>query len=121
MNNIAETQRLSISCAARYLRLACLSPEVLEAIILVHRPIAIRMTDLVRVAARPWMEQVEAVFGGAQDGKSGSTLSRANRENTPPASYTKRLLLGRHCFWYCSVVPPRNPLRVRNWTGPHEY
>jgi hypothetical protein len=65
LNDIAETEHLSVSYVARYLRLAYLSPEVLEAIILERRPIAIRVIDVVRVAARPWVEQVEAVFGGA--------------------------------------------------------
>lgn len=63
VQDVAEAERLSVSYVARYLRLAYLSPEVLEAIILERRPIAIRVIDLVRVAARPWVEQVEAVFG----------------------------------------------------------
>jgi hypothetical protein len=64
VNDIAETEHLSVSYVARYLRLAYLSPEVLEAVILERRPIAIRVIDLVRVATKPWVEQVEAVFGG---------------------------------------------------------
>ncbi len=63
VQDIADAERLSISYVARYLRLAYLSPVVLEAIILERRPIAIRVTDLVKIASRPWVEQVEAVFG----------------------------------------------------------
>lgn len=63
MRDIADTERLSASYVARYLRLAYLSPEVLEAIILQRRPSAVRVVDLVKIAARPWVEQVEAVFG----------------------------------------------------------
>jgi len=63
LHDIASTERLSDSYVARYLRLACLSPEVLEAIILQRRPCAVRVVDLVKIATRPWVEQVAAVFG----------------------------------------------------------
>jgi len=63
IHDIAAAEHLSDSFAARYLRLAYLSPEVLEALILQRRPSAVRVVDLVKIAARPWVEQVDAVFG----------------------------------------------------------
>jgi len=63
IHDIAEAENLSDSYVARYLRLAYLSPEVLEALILQRRPSAVRVVDLVKIAARPWVEQVAAVFG----------------------------------------------------------
>ena len=61
IHDIADAENLSDSYVARYLRLAYLSPEVLEAIILQRRPAAVRVVDLVKIATRPWVEQVAAV------------------------------------------------------------
>ena len=63
IHDIAEAEALSDSYVARYLRLAYLSPEVLEALILQRRPSAVRVVDLVKISSRPWVEQVAAVFG----------------------------------------------------------
>jgi len=63
IHDIAHAERLSDSYVARYLRLAYLSPEVLEAIILQRRPAAVRLVDLVKIATQPWVEQIAAVFG----------------------------------------------------------
>ena len=63
MRDIADVEHLSDSYVARYLRLAYLSPEVLEALILERRPCAVRVVDLVKIATTPWVEQVAAVFG----------------------------------------------------------
>jgi len=63
IHDIATAENLSNSYTARYLRLAYLSPEVLEALVLQRRPSAVRIVDLVTIATKPWVEQVEAVFG----------------------------------------------------------
>jgi hypothetical protein len=63
IHDIARAEHISDSYAARYLRLAYLSPEVLEALVLQRRPSAVRVVDLVKIATRPWVEQVGAVFG----------------------------------------------------------
>jgi hypothetical protein len=63
IHDIAISEHLSDSYVARYLRLAYLSPEVLEAIILQRRPCALSMADLAKVATKPWVKQVGAVFG----------------------------------------------------------
>ncbi|NOX41052.1 MAG: hypothetical protein GXP05_11200 [Alphaproteobacteria bacterium] len=63
IHDIASAEHLSDSYVARYLRLAYLSPEVLEALILQRRPSAVRVVDLVKIATQPWVEQVVAVFG----------------------------------------------------------
>jgi len=63
IHDIATAEHLSDSFAARYLRLAYLSPEVLEALVLERRPSAVRVVDLVNIATKPWVEQVGAVFG----------------------------------------------------------
>jgi hypothetical protein len=66
MRDIASTESLSSSYVARYLHLAYLSPEVLEALILQRRPSAVRVVDLVKIATRPWVEQVSAVFARSE-------------------------------------------------------
>jgi len=63
IHDIATVEHLSDSFAARYLRLAYLSPEVLEALVLERRPSAVRVVDLLKIATKPWVEQMDAVFG----------------------------------------------------------
>jgi hypothetical protein len=45
------------------MRLAYLSPEVLERLVIRRVPPALSLNDLVAVADRPWAEQMDAVFG----------------------------------------------------------
>ncbi|CDP51749.1 hypothetical protein [Devosia sp. DBB001] len=49
------------------MRLAYLSPEVLEHLVIRRLPPALSLNDLVAVAERPWAEQTAVVFGTAFD------------------------------------------------------
>ena len=44
------------------LRLAYLSPAVLERLLIARVPPAVSLNDLAAAAERPWAEQMEAVF-----------------------------------------------------------
>ena len=44
------------------MRLAYLSPKVLEQLIIMRVPPALSLNDLVAVADRPWAEQMDIVF-----------------------------------------------------------
>jgi hypothetical protein len=44
------------------MRLAYLSPEVLEHLVIRRAPPALSLNDLVAVADQPWAEQMEIVF-----------------------------------------------------------
>ncbi|WP_297534895.1 hypothetical protein [Nitrobacter sp.] len=52
---------------SRMMRLAYLSPEVLEHLVIRRLPPALSLNDLVAVAERPWAEQTAVVFGVALD------------------------------------------------------
>ena len=45
------------------IRLAYLSPSVLESLVITRKPPAISINDLMAVAELPWAEQMEVVFG----------------------------------------------------------
>ncbi|WP_366553708.1 hypothetical protein [Aquibaculum sediminis] len=48
---------------SRMMRLAYLSPEVLDHLVIRRVPPALSLNDLVAIADRPWAEQMEMVFG----------------------------------------------------------
>jgi hypothetical protein len=63
LQDIATAEKLTDRFVSRMMRLAYLSPDVLEQL-LVHRiPPALSLNDLIAVAERPWAEQMERVFG----------------------------------------------------------
>ena len=61
--DIAAAEKISDSFVARMMRLAYLSPEVLEHLVIRRVPPALSLSDLVAVADRPWAEQMDMVFG----------------------------------------------------------
>jgi hypothetical protein len=61
--DIAAAERISDSFVARMMRLAYLSPEVLEHLVIRRVPPALSLNDLVAVADRQWAEQMDMVFG----------------------------------------------------------
>jgi hypothetical protein len=63
IRDIAEIEKISASLVARYLRLAYLAPEVMEALLVERRVPAVRVLDLLKIAERHWAEQMAAVFG----------------------------------------------------------
>jgi len=62
LTDLAKTEDVTNSFVSRYLRLAYLSPVVLELLVTERRPCAISIEALASAATLPWAEQVEAVF-----------------------------------------------------------
>jgi hypothetical protein len=63
IHDIAAAEKVSDRFVGRMLRLAYLSPAVLERLVIRREPPALSLADLVAVAERPWPEQEAAVFG----------------------------------------------------------
>jgi len=63
IRDIADAEKISASLVARYLRLAYLAPEVMEALLVERRAPAVRVLDLLKIAEQHWAGQMEAVFG----------------------------------------------------------
>lgn len=64
IQDIAAAENLSASYVSRMMRLAYLSPEVLEHLVIRRVPSALSLNDLVAVADLPWADQMGAVSGG---------------------------------------------------------
>lgn len=62
IQDIANAEKVTDRFVSRMMRLAYLSPEVLERLVIRRVPPALSLNDLVAVAERPWAEQMEAVF-----------------------------------------------------------
>lgn len=63
IQDIATAERVTDRFVSRVMRLAYLSPDVLEKLLIHRIPPALSLNDLIAVADLPWAEQVEAVFG----------------------------------------------------------
>ena len=62
IQDIAAAEKVSDRFVSRMMRLAYLSPEVLEHLVIRRVPPALSLNDLVTVADRPWAEQMDMVF-----------------------------------------------------------
>ncbi len=62
IQDIASAEKVSDRFVSRMMRLAYLSPEVLEHLVIRRVPPALSLNDLVAVADRPWAEQMRLVF-----------------------------------------------------------
>lgn len=62
IQDIAAAEKVSDRFVSRMMRLAYLSPEVLEHLVIRLVPPALSLNDLVAVADRPWAEQMRRVF-----------------------------------------------------------
>ncbi|CUA98895.1 hypothetical protein [Pannonibacter indicus] len=62
IQDIAAAEKVSDRFVSRMMRLAYLSPEVLEHLVIRRVPLALSLNDLVAVADRPWVEQMRRVF-----------------------------------------------------------
>jgi hypothetical protein len=67
IQDIAEAEKISDRFVSRMMRLAYLSPEVLEHLVVRRVPPALSLNDLVAVAERPWLEQTELVAGSSPE------------------------------------------------------
>jgi hypothetical protein len=66
IQDIAAAEKVSDRFVSRMLRLAYLSPAVLEHLVIRRVPPALSLNDLVAVAERPWSEQMGIVFGASR-------------------------------------------------------
>lgn len=62
LSDIAKAESVTVSFVSRLLRLAYLSPDVLQMLVTERRPCAISIETLANAATFPWAEQVDAVF-----------------------------------------------------------
>lgn len=63
IQDIAAAEKVSDRFVSRMVRLAYLSPEVLEHLVIRRVPPAVSLNDLSAAAERPWTEQIGVVFG----------------------------------------------------------
>lgn len=62
IQDIAAAEKVSDRFVSRMMRLAYLSPEVLDHLVIRRVPPALSLNELVAVADRPWAEQMRRVF-----------------------------------------------------------
>jgi hypothetical protein len=62
IRDIAVAEKLSERFVSRTMRLAYLSPIVLERLVAHRRPCSLSIKDLIAAAERPWFEQEALVF-----------------------------------------------------------
>ena len=60
--DIAKAERVTDRFVSRMMRLAYLSPDVLEKLAIHRIPPALSLNDLMAIAELPWEKQMEAVF-----------------------------------------------------------
>ena len=63
LQDIAAAEKISGRFVGRMMRLAYLSPDVLERLVTQREPAALSLNDLVTVADLPWPEQAAIVVG----------------------------------------------------------
>lgn len=64
IKDIAATEGVTDAFVSRFLRLAYLSPDILERLLIHQRPCAVPLDRLAATALVPWAEQRRAVFDG---------------------------------------------------------
>jgi hypothetical protein len=67
IQDIAEAEKVTDRFVSRMMRLAYLSPEVLERLVITRVPPALSLNDLVAVADLPWAQQTTMAFEEAAE------------------------------------------------------
>jgi hypothetical protein len=62
VSDIAKAEKFTDRFISRTMRLAYLSPEVLERLVIMRQPTAVSWNDLVRTSYLPWAGQTERVL-----------------------------------------------------------
>lgn len=62
LSDIAQTEQVTLPFVSRYIRLAYLSPIVLERLLVYRRPSALPLDKLAAVTLAPWPERPGRVF-----------------------------------------------------------
>lgn len=71
IHDIAMAERVTDQHVGRMMRLAYLSPDVLERLVIHRQPPALALNHLMAVPDLPWTQQMERVFGS--DSESSAT------------------------------------------------
>lgn len=66
IQDIASAEKVSDRFVSRMMRLAYLSPDVLEHLVIRRVPPALSLNELVTIAERPWSEQRGRAFGASR-------------------------------------------------------
>jgi hypothetical protein len=66
IQDVAAAEKVSDRFVSRMMRLAYLSPNVLEHLVIGRIPLALSLNDLVGLVDLPWAEQMQAVFGSVE-------------------------------------------------------
>ncbi len=64
LQDLANAEKVTLPFVSRFIRLAYLSPMVLERIVCNGEGIAISLERLVGIALEPWAQQAAQIFGG---------------------------------------------------------
>jgi hypothetical protein len=62
LSDVAQAEQVTLPFVSRYIRLAYLSPAVLERLLIHRRPCALPLDKLATAALAPWAEQCGMVF-----------------------------------------------------------
>ena len=62
IHDIAEAEKVTDRFVSRMLRLAYLSPDVLERLVISRDPPSVSLIDLIEAVNLPWTEQMKTVF-----------------------------------------------------------
>ena len=62
LQDIAQAEKVTDRYVSRIMRLAYLSPDVLERLLLWRLPPSVSVVDLIKVSYLPWAEQIGRVF-----------------------------------------------------------
>ncbi len=69
LQDIARAEKVTDRYVSRILRLAYLSPDVLERLLLWRVPPSVSVNDFIKASYLPWAEQIGWVFDGAAAAK----------------------------------------------------
>ena len=64
MQDLARAEKVTITFVSRMTRLAYLSPDVLERLVVWREPPAVSLKALMDISYLPWAEQMGRVFDG---------------------------------------------------------
>jgi hypothetical protein len=73
VGDIAKAERVTDRFVSRTMRLAYLSPEVLEQMVISRDPRSVSVNELIEVTYLPWVKQTERVFDGRPSTRAWAT------------------------------------------------
>ena len=82
---IAKVEKVTDRFISRMVRLAYLSPNVLEQLVISRDPPSVSANELIEVTYLPWAKQTERVFDGRPYARMGYKLNESGRTGLPAA------------------------------------